>query len=256
MRSTRVRTAGQLTLVEELRRQILGEEPQMVRSAPSPVRGRGLEPVDRQSRLWLAWDGDHPVGTIRATFGADVDLRRHYPAWALRPFIEAAGPDRLVAYSHLLVRREYRSRLVAPLLMLEAARCTFAHGVDVGFVCCEPDAVDRFEALGFRRYPAVTCDRVREMPVPMVLLFSDRDHLDRVGSPLRNRVPDSITSKPDPMLARLVAGRADPPGQEKAAAIGPWNAAACSRRPSTPSSFAPSSPDGIRPAPASGRASS
>lgn len=204
MRSTRVETAGQLATVERLREEILhGKE---VPIGTGRARRPAGDPLDQRSHLWLAWDGDRAVGTIRATFGADCDLRRDHPDDALGPFIDAAGPERLVVYSRFLVLPAYRSRLASLLLMSEVARHTLDRSVDVAFFRCEPAAVARFATLGFRRYRSVAPGPPQGAGVPMVLLFSDRDHLSSVGSPIRSRVPDSIPAEPDPRLARLVAG--------------------------------------------------
>ncbi len=163
-----------------------------------------------ESHLWLAWDGDRAVGTIRAAWGAECDLRRLHPEYALEPFIDAVGSARLVVYSSFVVLPEYESSLAPPLLMKEVAEFTLSRGIDIAFTACELRSLPRYESLGFRPHRAAFDEPSFGERVPLVLLLSDRDHLVDVGSPLRNRLPESIPTQPDPAVARLLECAARP----------------------------------------------
>lgn len=210
MRSTQVQNAGQLATVEALRYEVHRREQRRFPVSTDHARGLIRDPVDQDSHIWLAWDGDQAIGTIRATWGAECDLARLHPEYSLGPFIEAVGPARVVVASRFLVLPEYESGLASPLLMKEVADFTLGRGVDVAFTDCELHRVPHYESLGFRPHRAAFDDPMFGERVPMVLLFSDRDHLVDVDSPIRHRLPGSIPSQPDPVVLKLLESASVP----------------------------------------------
>lgn len=191
--------------VEKLRYRIYCEEKHLFRDSADHIDGRLRDGMDRFAHVWIAYEGDQAVGTIRLLWGAECDFDGSTEEnFSLQPFVDVVGPARVAIYGRFMILPSHRATVVSALLLKAVSDFTIGQNIDVGFCDCEPHLVAFYEALGFRPYRSVYNDPEFGVKVPLVLIASDRQHLDRVESLFREFIPDSFRSEPEPELLDLL----------------------------------------------------
>lgn len=154
---------------------------------------------ERGSRLFMAVDGDRPVGTCKLDCGGEVPLTdEERQVYELDHFLPVVGPGGISIFSRYMVAPAHRSGDVPARLFDAAMQYIVDHDVPLMFLDCRPHLISTYERLGFQTYAGTYSDPMAGLLVPLVLLLDDRDHLRRIGS----RFQKVIQSRP-PNPARL-----------------------------------------------------
>lgn len=205
-----VATPEALALVEALRYRIYCEEKGLFQDGADHAHGRLSDPLDDAGHIWLAEEDGEPVGTLRVLWCRDLalddDIEENF---SLRAFAEVVGPDRMIIFGRFMVLPSHRAGMVSALLLDAAGAFALERSIDVGFVDCEPHLVAFYEAMGYRPYRSVYNDPEFGIKVPLVLVASDRAHLERIGSFIRPLIPDSMPDA-EPALLALLGPRSGP----------------------------------------------
>lgn len=170
--------------------------------------GKGLPPPARRarrasSRTLIAIDRGRVVGTARLTLGSALpaDEQRRF---ALEHFATALPLEQTAVGGRLAVAAPLRASGLSLDLVKASVTAAVEAGVRLLFTACQPHLLNLYAQLGFAPYgPVASKDGVGVL-VPVVVDLTDRERLDRLGSPLKDLVPttgaptlrDVITSTP------------------------------------------------------------
>lgn len=151
-----------------------------------------VDDADASAVLFYAEDGDRIVGTVRGNWGALAPIPASYRELLdTGPAEEAVGRERVSVCSRLMVDPAYRGRTLASLLVLGQYDFGLSMGATVNFMLCELPLLRLYYRLGYRTYRSAI--RPQEgMRVPLALCLHDREHILRVGSPFRARLPADV----------------------------------------------------------------
>jgi hypothetical protein len=148
--------------------------------------GEGVlrEPLDDDSALLYALDGDGVLGTLRWTPGAPRFLSPHVGrALDVTRFASLWRPERISFTSRFMVAARCRKSLVAGKLVRTAYHLAREQEVQFDFIHVSPALVPFYEHVGHRRYVGGFIDPDAGIQVPMVLVLEDVEHLRNVRSP-------------------------------------------------------------------------
>jgi GNAT superfamily N-acetyltransferase len=81
-----------------------------------------------------------------------------------------------------MIKPDARNRLVFVSLCREAYEVAAARGLDLAFANCVPRLVALYVKLGFHPYPGSPISTPDGVEVPLVMVPSDEEHFERVGS--------------------------------------------------------------------------
>ncbi len=166
------------------------------------------DPDDDRSTLLVARDGGRIVGTIRATWGEDgpfsPQMHEELPLGLLDGVTD---PSSVLVLSRFLVAESYRGGAASSDLIVAVAAAALSRRVEVVVGDCEPHLLAYYRSLGFRPFGTLSCHATSVL-VPLILLVGDRDHLDRVGSPVPLLVPEDYCPAPSRELMAVLDGAA------------------------------------------------
>jgi CRP-like cAMP-binding protein len=129
------------------------------------------------------------VGCVRSTLAsqiADVPAsREEYRLDKLAPELL----DRAQVLTRFAMLRSHRGTLASYVLMREGYRHSLARGLLISLLSCEPGLYAAYLRLGFRPMGSVHQSSLGGFRIPMVSVHHDREHLERVGTPLVKELP-------------------------------------------------------------------
>jgi hypothetical protein len=141
------------------------------------------EPLDATGRIYFAEDDQGSViGTVRSNYGCDTDFGDYEGFYQLR----CAGgnfPDRVSITTKLMVGREHRQGTLGARLSMATYRDGITSGILFDFIDCNPHLEDTFHRFGYRRFTGRIQHPEYGDVLPLVLLLTDLEHLEQVGSP-------------------------------------------------------------------------
>jgi hypothetical protein len=141
------------------------------------------EPLDETGRIYLAEDdAGRVVGTVRSNYGCDTDFGYYEELYAMR-CVGGSFPLRVSITTKLMVAPERRSSTVAARLAMAAYRDGLNSGILFDFIDCNPHMEAIFHRLGYQCFTGRIEHPEFGDALPLVLLLTDVDHLERVGSP-------------------------------------------------------------------------
>lgn len=139
---------------------------------------------DREATVWIATVGDETVGTSRMHWGDAQpfgrEIRENFDIDAFEGLVDERE---MAVGSRLLVVPAYRTGLLPLQMLLRMLAKAVERGAEILFGECEPHLVNKWTRLGFRSYGL--CEHpVNGTLVRLALLPGDREHLERLESPL------------------------------------------------------------------------
>lgn len=143
--------------------------------------------ADAEAALFVAWNGDTPVGTVAidrcdSAAGPTDEYRR---ALQLDHFGERFAPESMIVARKALLLPGYRGTGLFGQLLGVAYAHVHHRGLEFVFADCSPYLVRYYETFGFRRYaPHFSYDASGIIAVPVCLLVRDHVYLERIGSPV------------------------------------------------------------------------
>jgi CRP-like cAMP-binding protein/GNAT superfamily N-acetyltransferase len=157
---------------------------EMGRSQPHADHARQAveEPFDSQGgHIFLARDGDVPVGTVR------VNLLREGPLecqdlYELERFVRYY-PNAISMTTKLMVTRSHRGAAASWQLAAAAYRFARDNGVLIDFIDTNPHLVRMYQRFGYRFYKSNISHPEYGSVVPMAFFVGDVSYLEVVGSP-------------------------------------------------------------------------
>jgi GNAT superfamily N-acetyltransferase len=141
------------------------------------------EPLDRNARLFAAFEGKRLIGTVRTNYAWLGDLGYYEQLYEMQR-IGPAHPRQTSVTTKLLVLPEARNKLVAVRLAVATYRQALKDGVLFDFIDVYPARIPFFERLGYRVHLPRAEHPEYGTVVVMYLSLCDRDHMQRVDSPL------------------------------------------------------------------------
>lgn len=190
--------------VFRFRYQVYVQEMNLFETAADHDHGRLVDAEDETARIFVALLGDEVVGTLRLNWGGDAPFaERKRCDYDLDRFLNEVAPAQITVSSRFVVRDDLRGDLLSFQLIMAAATFGQEHGVEVAVCDCQPHLINLYRRLGFRSYTETINDPQFGILVPLVLIWQDVQHLERVGSPFLSMVQRAPV---DPQFrARLVA---------------------------------------------------
>ncbi len=132
------------------------------------------------------------VGCVRSTPAAQIatlaSSRDEYQIDKLTPELV----DRAQVLTRFAVLRSHRSTLASYVIMRELYRYSLAQGVLISLQSCEPGLYASYLRLGFRPMGSVHQSSQGGFRIPMVHVHHDREHMERVGTPLLKELPRDL----------------------------------------------------------------
>jgi GNAT superfamily N-acetyltransferase len=142
-----------------------------------------IEPLDQKAHQFLAEDDQgRVIGTLRTNFGGE-SLFGDYHALYGMDCLGEFPLERVSITTKFMVRPEYRRGTLGIRLAREVYRFCLLRGILVDFIDCNVHLETVFEGLGYRRYRSRVLHPEYGDVLPMVLLLTDLEHFDAVGSP-------------------------------------------------------------------------
>ncbi len=141
------------------------------------------EPLDEHALIWVAYEDERLVGTVRVNHANESDLG-DYTALYEMARVGAAHPKRTSITTKLIVARDYRNSTLAYRLAMAGYRGMLQNGILHDFIDVFPARVPFFERLGYRIHIPEAHHPEFGSVVVMSLAIRDAAHLERVGSPL------------------------------------------------------------------------
>lgn len=154
---------------------------------PDASPEHGLEePADRSAGLFIAYDGERPVGTLTVDWWAQVPLAPELVGHLhLEGFAQTFGRASVAVIRKALVVREYRGTPLFSSFVAAIFPAILRPPLRFLFVACSPYLVGYYQQFGFRHYaPHFSYDQTGIIAVPLCGVIGDHAHLEHVGSPL------------------------------------------------------------------------
>lgn len=140
------------------------------------------EPLDEHALMWVAYEGERLVGSVRVNYADEGDLG-DYPALYEMARMGTLHPKRTSITTKLVVAREYRNSALAYRLAMAGYRGMLEDGILHDFIDVFPERIPFFERLGYRIHVPAAHHPEYGSVVVMTLSVRDAVHLERVGSP-------------------------------------------------------------------------
>jgi len=197
---TQATTPEQREAVFRLRYTVLVEEGRQ----SSPLADHQLrcieEPLDVNSRLWIARYGDTVVGALRVNLLSEGEWAGE-AALLHTDLVREAHPHTTALSSVPLIASGFRTSAVPLRLVSAAYRMNLDEGITHDFVAATPDHEVFYQSLGYRAYGG----RVRHPELgdvlPMVLVLRDRAYFEKIDSPLLGRHLEPHVDRPDQLAS-------------------------------------------------------
>lgn len=141
------------------------------------------EPLDETGHIYLAEDEQgRVVGTVRSNYGCNTDFGCYEEFYQLRRAGDSY-PDRVSITTKLMVAPAHRQGTLGARLSMATYRDGITNGILFDFIDCNPHLEDTFHRFGYRRYTGRIQHPEYGDVLPLVLLLTDLEHLEQVGSP-------------------------------------------------------------------------
>ncbi|WP_147381417.1 Crp/Fnr family transcriptional regulator [Nocardioides immobilis] len=132
---------------------------------------------------------DRIVGCVRSTPAPQIatlrSSRDEYQIDKLAPELL----DRTQILTRFAVLRSHRSTPASYVIMRELYRYSLARELLISLQSCEPGLYANYLRLGFRPLGSVHQSSLGGFRIPMVHVHHDREHMERVGTPLLRELP-------------------------------------------------------------------
>jgi hypothetical protein len=129
------------------------------------------------------------VGCVRSTPATQIatleSSRDEYQIDKLTPELL----DRTQVLTRFAVVRSHRRSPASYVIMRELYRYSLARGLLISLQSCEPGLYASYLRLGFRPMGSVHQSSLGGFRIPMVHVHHDREHMERVGTPLLRELP-------------------------------------------------------------------
>jgi hypothetical protein len=129
------------------------------------------------------------VGCIRSTVASQIAAvptsRDEYRLDKLDPELL----DRTQVLTRFAMLRSHRGTLASYVLMRELYRDSLNRGLLISLLSCEPGLYAAYLRLGFRPMGSVHQSSQGGFRIPMVSVHHDREHMERVGTPMLKELP-------------------------------------------------------------------
>ena len=169
-----------------LRYEVYVEEMNRFADRADHERRELTDELDETARALIAVSEGQPIATLRFHFGADAPFPPEIrEAYCLDRFDDIVREDQMIVVERMMVPKDRRGagRLTSQLYF-ELYRFVVDAGVELVFLDSEPHLINNWLKLGFRPFaPTCTYGGVG-LVVPLVGVVWDREHMERVGSPL------------------------------------------------------------------------
>jgi hypothetical protein len=150
----------------------------------------------RATQLFSERDGEI-TGTVRIVWGID-GVPENYAEWyGLEKFRGFSNASTSFT-GRMMVAQKFRNGPLSLVLAKEAYRLGCERGVAFDFIHTTPPLIPLFERLGHRRYNGNFVDPELGPRTPMVLVLSDRKHLENCRSPFLP-ILRTLSPRPNPV---------------------------------------------------------
>lgn len=141
------------------------------------------EPLDASALILIACLRDRIVGTVRTSFGGVSDFGS---LAALHGMADAGPcyPDGVSLTSQLVIDPGFRNGRVFRALATAAFRAALSAGIAIDFIDCEQRLMPMYAWLGYRATHELPFEHPGLGPRHSMHLWTDRDYLRSVRSPL------------------------------------------------------------------------
>jgi hypothetical protein len=122
-------------------------------SSPHADHKRGIltDPFDARANLFAAFEGEMAVATMRTMYSRDSALDYYIALYGMEADL-MRHPQGVAVASALIVRSGRRgSRLVFEITKMAYER-VMEDGISIVYLDCEPELVDLYSRMGFRRH--------------------------------------------------------------------------------------------------------
>lgn len=185
-------TEAEREAVYRFRYEVYVEEMGRYRGVADHERRLFSEPVDAQSRIFYAADGDRVVATSRLTWPGDGPLpERQVEQYQLQPFLEVLEPQLVAVGERAMVAPDHRGSDLFLRLMEAGMEFVNAERIQVLFGACEPHLLPLYQSLGQRTYSRRNINSPEAgYLIPLLLVVEDVEYFRRLRSPLAEIVRD------------------------------------------------------------------
>jgi hypothetical protein len=156
-------------LVEELGYEVPGAD----------AEGGVMEPSDEAGAIFIAYDGEAPIGTLSVDWWKEVDIDPHLAdALQLDAFAQAFGRESVFLYRKAAMLSRYRRTSAAWQLLMACNDFQFRKPSPQFLICdCAPRLIRYYQGLGLRCYAPHFSHGVNDLSVPMCAVMNDLDYL-------------------------------------------------------------------------------
>lgn len=150
--------------------------------------------LDARSSIYLALDGELPVGSARSTYAKDGVIEDEH-ALEMDLWTSVVPRDRISQSSRFVIRPDQRGGRVSAMIMGRMYTDLRAMGMEIDFLDCQPNLVPFYESVGYLRFrkPYHHGGLDRDY-VPMALFLEDMQYQQSIGGRLQafaDRFPNS-----------------------------------------------------------------
>jgi len=174
-------TPPQRVIAYQLRYRVFVEELHYRIPEANPNTGI-IEEMDKASKIFLAYDGGVPVGTIAVAWWKEVEFDKADIAhFYLRHFAQGFSQEAIAIMRKAAVSQPYRQSTLFMKLILAAAEVLVSNpAIHFVFNDCSPYLIHYYDRMGFRGYaPHFSSAASESLSVPMCLVISDLEYLER-----------------------------------------------------------------------------
>jgi hypothetical protein len=140
-----------------------------------------MEPGDETAAIFVAYDGEVPIGTLSVDWWREVDIApQHVGDLQLDAFAQAFGRESVFVYRKAAVLPRYRRTTAAWQLLMACIDFQFRKPSPQFLICdCAPRLIRYYQGLGLRCYAPHFSYGVKDLSVPMCAVMNDLDYLKR-----------------------------------------------------------------------------
>ena len=142
-----------------------------------------IDPLDACATNLLALEDREIVGVVRVNFAKDISLASYESFYAM-PQFGAAHPQRTAMVTRLMILPRMRGSRLAIDMSAACYRLGLEHDIDYNFIDCNAHLVRFFKSLGYRDYQGKRVHEEYGEVTPLVFHLHDKDHLEKIKSPL------------------------------------------------------------------------
>ncbi len=176
------RTQAEREAVFRLRYQVYAEELNRTQRHVDHARGFIEEPLDLDGNVFVAYDGETAIGTVRTNYVSNHQLADYTSLYEM----DRCGAGQAAVSSvttKMIVARAHRSNLLGFHMAIACYEQALRDGIEYDFIDVYPGRVPFFERLGYQVHvPQVTHPEYGDVIV-LRIAVRNAAHLRSVGSP-------------------------------------------------------------------------